>query len=161
MLSVSSELIERTAEVLGTDGISEEEIESKVFAFAQDSILARRLIDWLPEAFGIIFIPHIARVNLPTTFSAKSKDGKWIEFKFCVEPIFEGAVRLGMEMYHSGPRSTFSNIVSRSSTVNAVNQALNQGDTIEGATLSGPALIGVPAEVYMPQVKPLWRQIFN
>jgi hypothetical protein len=161
MLSVSPELLERTAEILGTDGISDEEIESKIFALAQDFMLARRLIDWLPEAFGIVFIPHMAKVNVPTTFSAKSKDGRWIEFKFGVEPIFEGAVRLGMEMYHCGHRGTFRNIVSRSSTLDAVNRALNQGDSIEGATLSGPVLIGVPAEVYMPQAKPLWRRLFN
>jgi hypothetical protein len=161
MLSVSPELIERTASILGSDGITDEEIESKVLALVQDSMLARRLIDWLPEAFGIIFVPHIAKVNLPTTFSAKSKDGNWIEFKFDVEPIFESAARLGMEMYNSGPRSTFRNIVSRSSTVDAVNRALNQGESLEGATLSGPALIGVPAEVYIPQAKSFWRRLFK
>jgi hypothetical protein len=161
MHAVSPDLIQRTAAILGTDGITDEEIESKVFALAQDSMLARRLIDWIPEAFGIIFIPHMAKVNLPTTFSAKSKKGKWIEFNFSVEPIFEGAVRLGMEMYHSGPRNTFSSIVSRSSIIDAINRALNQGEPLDGATLSGPAFAGIPAEVYTPQAKPLWRRLFN
>jgi len=159
--SISPELIEHAAAILGTDGITEEEMESKVLALARDSMLARRLIDWIPEAFALVFIPHVASVNLPTTFSARSKRGKWMTFAFSAEPIFEQALRLGMEMYHSGPRSTFGNIALRSCMVDAANQALNDGDSLDGATLSGPALIGIPAEVYLPQPKSFWRRVFD
>ena len=161
MSPVSPDLIESTAVIIGTDGINDGEIEAEVSILAQDAMLARRLIDWIPEAFGLVFIPHLANVNLPTTFSAKSNNGKWFEFKFDAEPIFLGAVRLGVEMYHSGPRNTFSNIALRSSTVAAVNLALNQGSSLKGATLSGPRLIGVPAEVYLPPRQSLWRRFFG
>lgn len=161
MSTVLPELVAQAVAILGTDGITDAEIESNVLALTQDSMLARRLIDWPPEAFALVLIPHIAKVNLPTTFSARSKSGSWIEFSFQLEPIFEVAIRLGMDMYHSEQRSTFGNVALRGSTLDAVNKALNQGDPLEGATLSGPALVGIPAEVYAPPAKPLWRRLFQ
>lgn len=161
MLQVAPELIERSVEIIGSDGISNEVIESQILALSQDRMLARRLIDWLPEAFGLVFVPHLAKVVLPTTFSAKSSRGKWMEFEFKVEPIFPIAVRIGMEMYHAGPNKTFSNIALRSSIVNVVNQALNNGSPLDGATLSGPALIGISAETYLPPPKSLWRWLLG
>lgn len=81
-----------------------------------------------------------------------------MEFKFDAEPIFECAARLGIEMYHSGPSTTFRNIVSRSSIVDAVNHALNHGESLEGATLSGPALVGVPAFTMQDVTFCYWRR---
>lgn len=161
MLQVESELVERTIAIIGADGISDEEVEARVLALAKEPMLARRLIDWVPEAFGIVFVPHLAEVKLPTTFSVKSNRGEWVEFKFQVEPIFPIAVRIGMDMFHSGSRNTFKNVVLRSAMIDAVNKALNQGDSIDGATLSGPALIGIPAEIYQPQPPSLWQRLFR
>lgn len=161
MLHAPPELIERAIAIIGRDGISDEEMEALVLSLTQDSMLARRLIDWLPEAFGIVFIPHLAAVNLPTTFSARTRSGKWMEFKFQAEPIFSTAVRIGMDMYHSGPRDTFKNVVLRSSIVDAVNKALNENVSLDGATLSGPALIGIPAETYLSKPKSLWRRLLQ
>jgi hypothetical protein len=161
MLETSPDLIKRAIAVIGTDGISDEEIEARVLGMTRDAMLARRLIDWPPEALGMVLIPHMATVNLPTTFSARSHSGNWVEFKFQVEPIFSDAVRIGIEMYHSGPRNVFRNIVLRSSIVDAVNNALNQGASIDGATISGPALVGIPAEVYLSKPKSLWRRLFQ
>jgi hypothetical protein len=153
MPPITDKLVEQAVAILGTADISEAEIESRVFALAQDSMLARRLIDWPPEAFGFVLVRHIAKVKLPTTFSAKARSGKWVELSFELEPIFHTAVRLGLEMYHSGEGDTFSNVALRSSVVGTVNRALNQGSSLEGAALSGPALIGIPAEVYMADAK--------
>jgi len=62
--------------------------------------------------------------------------------------MFHAALRLATDMYHAGPRSTFGNVALRSSMVSAINQALNEGVSFEGGTLSGPALIATPAEIY-------------
>jgi hypothetical protein len=138
--------------LLGSDDIAEEDIEASVFAYTKDSMLARRLIDCIPEAFGIILIGHMSiNLNLPKTFSAKAKNGQWLEFEFNVEPIFVDAIKIAAEMFHTGPRSVFKNIASRSAMVNTVNRALNQAQSLNGATLSGPALIGIPAEIYLPK----------
>ncbi|MGE8281126.1 MAG: hypothetical protein ACN6O2_11880 [Stenotrophomonas sp.] len=161
MSTISPELVAQAVAILGTDGITEAEIESNVLALAKDPMLARRLIDWPPEAFGLVLAPHIAKVNLPTTFRARSKSGSWVELSFQLEPIFQAAVHLGMDMYHSEQRRTFGNVALRSSILDAVNNALNEGESIEGATLAGPALIGIPAEVYTPTAKSLWRRLFQ
>jgi hypothetical protein len=161
MLQVSPDIVDRAIAIIGTDGISEPEIESTILSLAQDPMLARRLIDLLPEAFALVFLPHLANVNLPTTFSARSRSGKWKEFDLQLEPIFSIAVHTGMEMYHSGPRNTFKNVVLRSSLVDAVNKALSQGASLDGATLSGPALNGVPAEIYLPKPISLWARLFQ
>lgn len=161
MLQVTPDLIEHSIAIIGADGISDEEIETQVLALSQDSMLARRLIDWLPEAFGLAFAPHLAKVILPSTFTAKSSCGNWMEFEFQAEPIFPIAIRLGMEMYHTGPSKIFNNIVLRSSIIATANKALNNGSSLDGATLSGPALIGIPAETYLPKSTSLWRRLFQ
>ncbi|WP_295748283.1 hypothetical protein [Undibacterium sp.] len=162
MLSLlSEEHLQKAIDVIGRDGISDDEIEVEIFAFAQEQMLARRLIDWLPEIFGIVLVSHMGDIHLPNTFSAKDKRGKWIELEFKVEPIVQIAVKVATEMYHAGPRNTFSNIALRSSMVNVVNRALNQSESLNGARLSGPALIGIPAEIYLPPSKPFWQRFFE
>lgn len=148
MLTVPTEAIQKTIAILGVEGIQDEEIESRVAALAMDKMVARRLIDWIPEAFGIVLASHVGKVHLPTTFSARSRSGQWRTFEFKLKPIFGEAISIATDMYHSGDRSIFANIAIRSSTVGAVNRALNAGASIDGAKLSGPALNGIPAEVY-------------
>jgi hypothetical protein len=150
MLSLpSKELLQKAITVIGRDGISDDEIEVEIFAFAQEKMLARRLIDWLPEIFGIVLVSHMGNIQLQNTFSAQDKRGKWIELEFKVEPIIQIAMNTAIEMYHAGPRNTFSNIALRSSMVNVINRALNQSQSFVGAQLSGPALTGIPAEIYI------------
>lgn len=161
MHDITSDLVARAIAIIGADDISDSGIESGVLALAQDKMLARRLIDWIPEAFGMILIGHMAHVHLPTTFSARTKRGKWISFEFGLEPIFPIALGMAAGMYHSGPCNTFTAIVVRSCVLAVVNKALSQGADLEGAKLSGPALIGVRAEVYIPPQESLWRRIFR
>jgi hypothetical protein len=161
MLTVPAEKIRQVVAILGAEGITESEVEARVAALVQDKMVARRLIDWIPEAFGLILVSHIGKFNLPTSFSAKAADGRWIEFEFKSEPIFGEALQLGAEIYHAGPRSLFSNIAMRSSMVAVVNNALNAGGSLEGSALSGPALIGIPAETYGHQRPFSWRRLFR
>jgi hypothetical protein len=158
MRTIPIEHIHQAIAVLGSDGIAESEIEARVADFASDEISARRLIDWIPEAFAAILIPHVGNVNLPKTFTAKAKYGKWLEFEFTREPVFVNSLSIAMGMYHSDSRNAFANIVKRSAMVDAVNKALNAGDSIDGASLSGPALIGIPAEVYQMTPIPFWQR---
>jgi len=109
----------------------------------------------------MVLISHMDQVTLPTTFSAKNKRGDWIELDLSVEPIFHSAIRLATHMFHNGPQSTFSNIAGRSALLGAVNRALNEGRSLKGATLSGPALISIPAETYLPPAPSIWRKLFR
>jgi hypothetical protein len=90
-----------------------------------------------------------------------SHSGEWKHFELKVEPIFVESLRIATDMYHSGDRPTFGNVARRSSMIDGVNNALNAGESIDGATLSGPALIGIPAEVYEPKSKSLWQRFLR
>src|SRR5215471_12860456 len=109
MLEASPELIEKAIAIIGTNGITEGEIESRIQDLTQDDLLTSRLSVWVPEAFAIAFIPHMAKVNLPNTFRAKNRKGKWVNIELQREPIFRGAVAIALQMFHSGPRDTFKN----------------------------------------------------
>lgn len=161
MRTVPIEHIHQAIAVLGSDGIADNDIESRVADFASDEMSARRLIDWIPEAFAAVLIPHIGNVYLPKTFTAKAKCGKWLKFEFMREPIFVNSLPIAMEMYHSDSRNAFANIAKRSAMLDVVNKALNAGDSIDGGSLSGPALIGIPAEVYEKLQEPFWRRWLN
>jgi hypothetical protein len=161
MTPVPPDILEEAIAILGSEQITNEGIESKVAALVSDSMTARRLIDWIPEAFGIVLVSHMAKVVLPTKFSAKSSNGRWEDFKFEREPIFTSSIIAAQHIYHNGPRYLFQNIAVRSSTFKCANQLLNAGESLEGAAVGGPALIGIPAEVYHEKSTSFWRKLFS
>ena len=154
---------QRTIALLGEGERRDTEIEIGVARFAADKLTARRLIDWIPEAFGMVLLPHVGDVVLPTTFSALAKDGTWKQFAFDREPIFGLTLPIAAEMYHDGRRAVFAQIAKRSSSIVAANKALNAGQSLDGAVLGGPAMIGIPAEFYDVKAKPaatsFWRKL--
>ena len=163
MLNVSIEDIQRTVSQLGEGERRDVEIEIAVGRFAGDKMTVRRLVDWIPEAFGFVLLPHVADLILPTTFTAKSKDGSWHEFAFDREPIFGQAVTIAADLYRDGPRMVFSATAKRSKMLGLVNDALNEGRSLTGAKIAGPAMANIPAEFYDPKAKPaatsFWRKL--
>jgi len=152
METVSNEVIERAIEILGEAGIPVEETEARLAKLVSDPMTVRRLADFIPEAFGLILIAHLGdgkmNIAMPSGFQAADTKRKWHSFPFSSEPIFIHATRVATTMYHNGLRDVFKTVSLKSSTVSSVNNALNQGAKLENATLSGPALIGIPAEIY-------------
>jgi hypothetical protein len=163
MLNVSVEDIQRTISQLGEGERRDTEIEIAVRRFASDPVTLRRLIDWIPEAFGYVLLPHVADLTLPTGFTAKARDGTWKEFSFDREPVFGQAVTLAAAMYRDGPRTVFSAVAKRSMMVTAANQALNDGASLTGVNFAGPAMAGIPAEFYDVKAKPaatsFWKKL--
>jgi len=154
-------MLKQAVATLSREDLTEDQRESEIATLVQDPQLARRLIDWLPEIFGLVLVPHINKVNLPTQFSARDARGRWVKINFNAEPLFAPALKLGTAMYHSDDRSKFGVIALRSATVDTVNKMLNAGHPLEGATLSGPALIGIPAETYLTAKSSWWRRLFT
>jgi hypothetical protein len=161
MHPISDAQLADAAAIMGAAGATDDSIEAGVGALLEDRLAVRRVIDWLPEAFALVVIPQIGPINLPTTFSARAKNGRWVELGFDAEPIVQSARRLGAEMYRVGSREVFANIALRSALLVAVNKALNAKCDLEGMVLSGPALIGVPAEVYLPPQQSFWSKLFR
>lgn len=148
--------LDKVVELIGSNSLAEDVIERQVLALVGDPMIARRAIDWIPEAFALVVAGHMDKVKLPTTFSAKGRDGVWHRFPLSAEPIFAQAMRKAAETFHHGPRDLFGAVAQRSGILDAVNKALNAGQDINGGTLSGPALIGIPAETYT--LRPSWWQ---
>jgi hypothetical protein len=145
---LSQSQLETIAALFADETLSQEAREAKALEVAGSSILARRALDWLPEAFGLVAIAHIAKtIVMPTTFSAQRTDGTWQQIPFSAEPIFAQAMRLAFAASHSNSE-IFRPLAERSSSLNVVDKALNAGEDLGGAVLSGPALIGIPAETY-------------
>ncbi|SFL32033.1 hypothetical protein [Lysobacter sp. cf310] len=152
-LSVPAEsVLKQAIDIIGQEGISEDEIERQIAALIDEPMLARRVIDWLPEVFGLVLVSHMDQVELPTRFSARDQRGRWHRFEFEIEPVFKSGLVLAVEMYHAGPRRGFGALALRSSVVAAASQALRENGTLEGAELAGPALAGIPAELYASAV---------
>lgn len=161
MEAVSKETLIAAIEILGLDTIDDDGIDSRISKLVSDPITVRRLADWPPEAFGLVLISHGWKVNPPTTFTALDAKKRSVEFPLDREPIFAESVTIAQDMYHIGPRETFKVVSLRSAMLNTVNNALNSGADIDGGTLSGPALIGIPAEVYQLPKRSFWQKIFS
>lgn len=149
-------LVASAIDHLGNPALSVPEIEAAVLALAGgDAMLARRLIDVVPEAFGLVLVSHIEgadSMQLPTTFSVQDAAGEWVEFPFQREPIFLAALLAAQHMFHNGPRLKFQTVTDRSALLNTVNNALNGGGSLEGSTLGGPSFLGIPAAAYGQEV---------
>ena len=161
MFNVTDELLQRAISLLGEGERRDAEILVSVARLVPDKLTAHRLIDWIPEAFGMVLLPHVGEVVLPTTFSARAKDGTWKQFSFDREPIFGLTLPIATEMYHDGRRAIFSKIAQRSSLVVIANKALNAGKSLDGAQVGGPAMLGIPAEFYEMQLKPTGKSFWK
>ena len=161
MTPITPETLQEAIAILAIDGISDEEIESKVGGLVSEPMTARRLIDWIPEAFAMAFITHIAKVQLPSHFTARNVKGRWQKIALIKEPIFTASLQIARQMCHNGPLEILKNVASRGCHMDAVNQCLSAGGSLDGAVLGGPALHGIPAEVYQDQTAPFWRRLFS
>lgn len=150
-LALTAELVDHAIHAFGQGERSEDAIENEILALAGHPLTARRLIDAIPEAFGLVLVAHIpacAGMALPSSFSVRSADGEWHSIACEREPVFALAAVAATRMYHDGPRDRFRAIASRASIVNVVSQALDQVDSLDGASMAGPAFDGIPAELY-------------
>ena len=62
-------------------------------------------------------------------------------------------MQIANEMYRDNPRGVFSAVAKRSAMLAPVNDLLNAGRSVKGATVAGPIMAAIPAELYDPGVK--------
>ena len=150
--ALSDDEVERAVAVFGEGERSDDQIEADMRVLAGDAVTARRLVDVVPEAFGLLLIAHIpacAEVVMPDGFQARDADGRWHELPWEREPVFALAAQIAARMFHEGPRARFQAIAMRASLVDVVNNALNDESDLAGSTLGAPAFLGLPAELYL------------
>ena len=147
MLSDAVRHVQAVVDLMASGQFTDDEIEEKVLDWTGDELMSRRLIDWIPEVFGLLVVGHLDQFNLDPTFQVKSASGEWRTFDITSEPIVEEAGKIAAAMFHDAAGARFRSIASRSSLVDAANRALKTNPRIK-STLSGPAFIGIPAHVY-------------
>lgn len=151
---LSSQLIYQTVLLMAAqpdDDEDDEQLEAQVRALVDDELSVRRLLDVIPEAFGMVMVAHLpaaAGVILPDTFSAQDEDDEWTAIALHAEPIFAVAADIATHTFHNGPRAQMQAIAGRSSLLSAVSNALDAGHELDGATLGGPQFFGLPASLY-------------
>lgn len=136
--------------MISTTAMSDQTWSKIVSVAGGDKSLAKRAMEWLPEAFGYVLLSHIPQVQLPNSFHVRSADGQWHEIDFSAEPIAKEAIELAMEVFHSGQREFFERLAAGSALVTTMNSALNSGADISGAQMTGPVFVNLPAEEYLP-----------
>ncbi|WP_157649061.1 hypothetical protein [Burkholderia ubonensis] len=151
MKPISINTILAAVEILGAQECVDDEIEKRVRALVEDDMTMRRLVDIIPEAFGLVVASHLpsaSGMTLPDTFSVQDKSGAWRSVPITREPVFVAALEIAQHIFHSGPRHVLRNNAERSSIFAAVSKALDSGDSLEGSTLGGPAFLGLSISLY-------------
>jgi hypothetical protein len=135
---------------LAVSSASREQHEASVTRLAGDPALARRVLDGLPEAFGIVLAAHLEpTLEPPTTFFARDRAGAWVEFPLSADPVFAQAIRLASVVFHHGPRDVFERLASASAVQAAISAALDAGASLVGGTLQPLRMHGLAAETYV------------
>ena len=148
MQSIALETLDQVAKVASSSS-SLEEREASVVALVGGRELARRALDWLPEAFGFVLVTHMnLGVVLPKVFMAKTVAGCWVEIPLAKDPVFCSSLELASIMFHNGPREVFTALATSSFAVDVVNKALNAGESLAGATIQPLRMHGLAAEAY-------------
>ena len=157
MTTIEPAILEAAIKIIGEESISDEEIQQRVLALAKDAMLARRLINWLPEILGSVAVGHMGKVNFVGTFSAKTKKWKWKSIPMMAEPIFALGIKIAQDAWHRDWTGIHERVAFRSAIMRSAGQVLDSGQSLDGVITSGPALIGIPAEIYRSGVPRLQR----
>jgi hypothetical protein len=148
---VDRAVVGAVADVLGAQEHVDEQVTQRVAEFVARPITVQRLIDVIPEAFGLAFIsrmPETRNTLVPNTFLVMDNTGDWSELPMFCEPIFEMAFSKARHTFDNGPRTTVENNCNRSALISALSAALNANASLDGATFAPPAFADLPASLY-------------
>lgn len=154
--SVELSHINKTIEILGEEGIEEDSIESKVLELVRNPLTARRLIDWIPEVYGLVAVAHLGKVKLTPYFTAFNVRGQIRCFHVMEEPLFREVREIATWRYHQGSSDIYMRVAFRSSILNGANDGLNSGRSLDGVEFTAIHFLGIPAEVYYNGFQSLW-----
>ncbi len=164
MRSIDIKTIENSVVIIGNDSLDDDEVEKQILKLCANEKDMRRIVDFVPEAFGYVLRSHMKQaVVLSNKFGARDKEGEFVMIDLALEPIWKDAIMLGQKLYQEGPRDLFKSVSLKSAVINTVNNALNGGANLDGATISPTMMLGIMAEDYQnplsdsPQKKAWWR----
>ncbi|WP_395321878.1 hypothetical protein [Variovorax sp. UC74_104] len=134
---------------------TEELLVGQLLGLAGNDLDSRRLRDCIPEAFGLVFASHLcSAMKPPDCFQARDDGGAWRPIPLRAELVFVHALPIALHIFHHGPRALFKNIAEMNSVVDALKNVLNASGSLEGSTLQGPQMLGLPASLYDGALNP-------
>jgi len=148
---VDQAVVGAVADILGAQEHVDEQVTQRVAEFVARPITVQRLIDVIPEAFGLVLIsrmPETRNTLIPNTFLVLDNFGDWNELPMWFEPIFDMALSKAKHTFDNGPRTTVENNCNRSVLISALSAALNANASLDGAAFAPPAFLDLPASLY-------------
>lgn len=150
--TVDRKVLEGVVALMAQEGNSYDRTLQLVSSLVGDDTLALRVVEWLPEAFGYAVVSRIPGLTLPKTFQVKNAQGHWQQLPLADEPLWAEMVSFAESAFSTELDAAVADIALRSSMLDVVNAALNFGADLSGAAISGPAFVGLRAEISLPGV---------
>lgn len=150
------DLVQRAISIMASRPEIDDAMIAELRTVAGDDMLARRLIAWIPEALGHVYLARRGLDPVPATFGVRDALGNPRELPVDAEPLYRQITRMATDL----PALHVENLAHRSSAFSAVDALISDGGDISDAVLSGPALISIPAEIY-GKPKGLLRRLFG
>jgi len=145
MESVTNDTVYAAVEILGSCEQVDDEVERRIRSLVAEDLTMRRLVAFIPEAFGWVVVSHLPggmEMSFPG-FTVQEGGGP---FPLTCEPIFTEAVKIAQFIFHNGPRHLIENIANRSAILGATNNVLNEGGSLKGSTFAW--CVPLPASLY-------------
>jgi hypothetical protein len=145
MESVSNDTIRAAVEILGSCEQVDDEVERRIRSLVAEDLTMRRLVAFIPEAFGWVVVSHLPGATEMSLKGFIMEDGGG-PFPFISEPIFAEAVKIGQFTFHNGPRHLIRNIANRSAILSAASGLLDKVGSLKGCAFA--SCIALPASLY-------------
>jgi hypothetical protein len=157
---VSYELVVQAADILATEGIDEDGIEAQLLALTGDELLAKRLREWIREAFGRVVLLSGHRIHFLDTFTVLTSERKLIKVPNRAEPIIKMAGRLAVDYLSQGRKEYVLLIAETSAPMQTALSMIEKGLSLDGAMMAS-AFNGIPAEAYPDYPKSFWKRLLG
>jgi len=146
----------RLLEAIGIMGnvqaANDSEIELRLADGGYTPLEVKRLMAFVPLAFGRPILEQLGVSHFVESVSAKDRNGKWIQVPLASQDVYQAALTLAREHLRVGvmDHELFKVLALRCSQLDAASKALNAGANIKGATVAA-ALLGISAEDLAPE----------
>lgn len=130
---------------------SPEKVSAELEKTFGHELKASKLYRFVPMAFGFVLAKRMGIEKLPSTYYLLNEQGDKVEYRLADQHYFTAALTLAFETMEHGytsdiSREFFEGVLHHSVEFDAINRALNAGDSIEGGELHPTTVYGIKAE---------------
>jgi hypothetical protein len=128
-----------------------EEIISTLECGVGNEIHANKLYSFVPMAFGFALAKRMGIEKFPSEYYLINRNEEKVLFKLGDEHYFTAALTLAYETLENGwteqlSKELYESVIAHSAEINALNQALNDGEDVSGGEFKPNTVYGILAE---------------